>query len=58
MSTDRNHIEAQRIACTHLADAEFSIVYEDEDLEDMTENEWRQIHDLITRAKVVLPDTV
>jgi hypothetical protein len=54
--TDRIRAAAQRIADAHLEDAEFSIVYEDETLEDMTQDEWRQVHDLIVQAKAVLPD--
>jgi len=38
---------AQRIALMHLEDAEYSIVYEDEELEDATEKEWHEIHDMI-----------
>lgn len=46
---------AQRIADWHLADAEFCIVYEDEDCADLTEDEWRQVHSLIQRSRAVLP---
>ena len=48
---------AQRIANWHLWDAEFCIVYEDEDCQDMTEDEWRRVHDLIQRSNAVLPTT-
>lgn len=55
MDTARLRQIAQSIAEAHIKDAEFSIVYEDEDLIDATDAEWRFVHDLITRAKVVLP---
>lgn len=47
---------AQRIANEHLEDCEFSNVYEDEWVENWTEDEWRDVHQLITHSRVVLPE--
>lgn len=46
---------ATEIANEYLAAAEYSLVYEDEDLYDLSEEEWRQIHDLITHSRAILP---
>lgn len=56
MTEDEIRAAAQRIADEHLEFAEFSIVYEDEDLLERgaTEDEWRRIHDLIIRSRAVL----
>lgn len=56
MHADRIRRAAQEIADAHLRDAEFSIVYEDEELQDMTEAEWREVHRLVIWSKAVLPD--
>ena len=44
---------ALRIAQSHLEDAEYSIVYEDEELEDATEDDWRAVHNKISNLAVV-----
>lgn len=58
MSTDPDRIRraAQEIANVHLEDAEFCLVYEDDELQDLTEEEMREIHNLIQRSKAVLPE--
>jgi hypothetical protein len=53
--SDRIREAAQRIADWHLQDAEFCLIYEDEECEDMTEDEWRQVHDLIQHSRATLP---
>lgn len=47
---------AQIIANDILSHADFSWVSEDEDLEDATEEELLDIHDLVIRSRAVLPD--
>ena len=47
MTEEEKRRHALRIAAEILADADFSYVCEDEDLEDATERELREIHTMI-----------
>lgn len=48
---------AERIAEEALENLEFSYVYEDEELEDASEQDWQHIHDAIThRATVTIEE--
>lgn len=47
---------AERIADVHLETIEYSDVYEDEDLEDATEEEWQAIHSHIQTRLVSVRD--
>lgn len=40
--------EAVKVANEQLQDAEYSIIYEDERFENLSENDWKEIHDYIT----------
>jgi hypothetical protein len=44
--------QAERLILEHNAEYEFCLVYEDEDLEGATEDEWRAVHDAMYRAQV------
>lgn len=46
---------AQRIANEHLEDADFCLVYEDEEVADLTGADLDAIYVLVTQAKAVLP---
>lgn len=48
---------ALRIAQIHLDDMEYSNVYEDEDLEDATEDDWKAVRNRIYDLEVELPNT-
>lgn len=50
-----NH--ALRIAQIHLDDMEYSNVYEDEDLEDASEDDWKAVRNRIYDLEVELPNT-
>jgi hypothetical protein len=57
MTQEEIEAHAERIADAHLQDAEYSIVYEDEELEDATEEDWRAVHRHIqTRLVTVRAD--
>jgi hypothetical protein len=56
MTHEEKLAHATRIATMHLEDAEYGIVYEDEALEDATEEEWQEIHDMITSMVPALPN--
>jgi hypothetical protein len=45
---------AERIADAHLQDIEYSNVYEDEELENASEDDWRAIHAHIQRSLVTV----
>lgn len=45
---------AARLILELLEDPEFSRVYEDEQLEDLSEKEQKKIHDLMFKAKVTV----
>ena len=55
MTEDEKRYQALRITEGLVQDCEFSYVYEDEQLEDATEDELREIHDLIRNSVVMLP---
>lgn len=42
---------AQRLLQEVVADPEYCYVYEDEDLQDASEDDWLAIHDLMTSAR-------
>jgi hypothetical protein len=44
MTQDEIRGHAARLILEHNAEYEFCLVYEDEELEDATEDEWRAIH--------------
>lgn len=46
---------AQHIANECLKGIDFSTVYEDEDIQYLTDDELVQVHDLVIGAKAVLP---
>ena len=48
----RNH--AKRLIEVHNEEYEFCLVYEDEDLEDVTEDEWQAIHDAMYAARITV----
>lgn len=50
-----NH--ALRIAQIHIDDMEYSNVYEDEDLEDASEDDWKAVRNRIYDLEVELPNT-
>jgi hypothetical protein len=49
---------AQAIANEHLEDAEYSIVYEDECAEHLTDEEMRVVYTMITSSRAVLPEGI
>ena len=55
MSIEERRQHAIRIAGDILANAEYGWVYEDEDLEQASEEDWLAIHRLILDAKVLVP---
>lgn len=48
---------ALRIAQVHLDDMEYCCVYEDEELEDATEDDWKAVRNRIYDLEVELPNT-
>jgi hypothetical protein len=46
---------AKRIANINLEDIEYAYVYEDENLENASEEDWLKIHDFIQRELVTIP---
>ncbi len=47
---------AERIAEEHLSDIEYSVVYEDEELEEASEEDWKAIHSHIQTRLVTVRD--
>lgn len=56
MDMDRVRRVAQAIAEEQLQDMEYCVVYEDHQIQDMSEEEWEAIYALASRATVVLPE--
>lgn len=56
MTQDEIEQHAERIADTHLQDCEYSIVYEDEELEEASEDDWKAIHRHIQTRLVTVRD--
>ena len=57
MTEDEKREHALRIASITLVDLEYSDVYEDEELEDATEPDWSDIHDIIvSQVRVSIED--
>lgn len=57
MTEDEKREHALRIASIELVDIEFCAVYEDEELEDATEADWRDIHNIIvSQVRVSIED--
>lgn len=56
LSQEEIEYHAERIADAHLEDAEYSIVYEDEELEELeaTEEDWKAIHSHIQTELVTV----
>lgn len=55
MDMDRVRQEAQAIADSALENVDYSSIYEDDDVQDMTEEEWLEIHRLVTYSTALLP---
>lgn len=53
MTEEEKRAHAQRIAEWALEDIEFGVVYEDDELGDCSEEDWREIHNIIRRLAVV-----
>ena len=57
MTEHEKREHALRIAAITLVDLEYSDVYEDEELEDATEADWSDIHDIIvSQVRVSIED--
>ena len=56
MTEEEKREHALRIAAEMLDAADFSWVYEDEELEDVSDDDQGDIFDLILKAKVVFDD--
>ena len=57
MTEHEKREHALRIAAITLVDLEYSDVYEDEELEDATEPDWSDIHDIIvSQVRVSIED--
>ena len=54
MTPEERRKHAERLIQLNHLDPEFSLVYEDEDLEDASEEDLRAIHDLMNRAKITV----